>query len=310
MLRPFGWRDLPTLYRYRHQGIFLDSALLLTRGSALIPGFFFSGFSAATGLITWICADECDEHPLIGQLYHPAAFPAARLTFLAPLDAQQSPSIQKLLEQLAKQAGHHGAFHLQAEAESDSAVFDTLRRSGFSAYTRQRIWRYNDRLAAEKASFMWRAARPIDRVPVTSLYRQVVPDFVQNIESLDSQPLSGMVYSDGNEFLAYAEIKYGARGIWVKPVIKPDIEQVDQLVKGLLHSIPERRSRPIFLCARAYQPHLEPALEALGAEPGARQIALVKHLAAHHKLREAFALPNLEGRSEASAPLAQTRRNS
>jgi hypothetical protein len=309
MLRPFGWRDLPTLYRYRHQGIFLDSALWLTRGSALIPGFFFSGFSAATGLITWICADECDELPLVGQLYHPTASPAARLTFLAPQEAQQSSSIQQLLEQLARQAGQHGAFHLQAEAEADSAVFDTLRRSGFSAYTRQRIWRYNARLPSEKASLLWRAARPIDRVPVTSLYRQVVPDIVRNIESLKSQPLSGMVFSDGTEFLAYAEIKYGGRGIWVKPVIKPDIEQADQLVEALLRSIPERRARPIFLCVRAYQPHLEPALEALGAEPGTRQIALVKHLAVHHKLRESFALPNLEGRSEASAPLAQTRRN-
>jgi len=310
MLRPFGWRDLPALYRYRHQGIYLDNALLLTRGSALIPGLLFSGFSAATGLITWICKEECDEVPLVGQFYHPPASQSAQLTFLAPQTALESPSIQQLLDQLAKQAGQHGAFHLQGEAEAESAVFDTMRRSGFSAYTRQRIWRYEAKLKGEKSPFKWRAARPIDRVSLQSLHRQVVPDFVLNIESMDSRPLSGLICHHGTELLAYAEIKYGNRGIWVKPVIKSEVEDADQFVVDLLSSIPERRSRPIFLCVRAYQPHLEPALEALGAKPGAQQIALVKHLAAHHKLRESFALPNLEGRSDASAPLAQTRRNS
>ena len=309
MIRPFGWRDLPTLYRYRHQGIYLDNALMLTRGTTLIPGLFFSGLNPTTGLITWVCKEVCDELPLIGQFYHPAALPTARLSFIAPLEALQSPSIQQLLERLAKQAGQHGAFHLQAEVEADSDILDILRKAGFSAFTRQRIWRYDLNVPTKTTRFHWRIAQPIDRIPVQSLHRQVVPEFVLNIETLNSISLSGLVYSDGTEFLAYAEIRYGSRGIWVKPIIKPDTAHTDQLLIDLLRNIPERRSRPIYLCVRAYQPHVEPSLERLKAEPGPDQIVIVKHMAAHHKLRESFSLPNLEGRSEASAPLAQTRRN-
>lgn len=303
-MRPFSWRDLPTLYRYRNQGIFLDSALMLTRGTTLIPGVIFSEY------MTWVCKEECDEFPLIGQSYHPVDSPTARLSFIAPQEALQSPSAQLLLEQLARQTGKHGAFHLRAEAESDSKVFETLRKAGFSIYARQRVWRCDPRPAHIGTNeFRWRFTQPIDHLPVQSLYRQTVPDFVLSVEPLASIAHSGLVYSNNQEILAYAEIRYGGRGIWVRPVIKADLNSTDQLIDGLLRSIPETRSRPIYVCARAYQPHLEPALESLKAEPGPPQAAMVKHLAARHKLREKFALPNLEGRSEASAPLAQTRRN-
>lgn len=302
MIRPFGWRDIPTLYRYRNQGIFLDSSLWLTRGTTLIPSVMFSEY------MTWVCKEDCDEVPLIGQSFHPADSPTARLSFIAPQEALQSPSVQRLLEQLAKQAGQHGAFHLQAEVETESPVFETLRKAGFSAYTRQRIWHVDVRALSTRSKLRWRVSQPIDRLPVQSLYQQITPDIVLNIEPVDSFAHSGLVFSNGTEILAHAEIKYGGRGIWVKPIIKNDLAQVDQLLEGLLHSIPEQRARPIYICARAYQPHLEPALEALKAEPGEHQSAMVKHLAAHHKLRDTFTLPNLEGRSEASAPLAQTRR--
>ncbi len=303
-MRPFGWRDLPTLYRYRNQGIFLDSALMLTRGTTLIPGVLFSEY------MTWVCKEDCDEFPLVGQSYHPLDSPTARLSFIAPQEALKSPSVQLLLEQLAKQAGQHGAFHLQAEVETDSIVFETLRKAGFSAYTRQRVWRCDPKPShSGREKFRWRFSQPIDHLPVQSLYRQIVPDFVLNVEPLASISHSGLVFSNKQEIMAYAEIQYGGRGIWVKPIIKPDPNSTDQILDGLLGSIPETRSRPIYICARAYQPHLQPALEAMQAEPGSSQSVMVKHLAAHHKLRDTFALPNLEGRSEASAPLAQTRRN-
>ena len=35
-IRPFDWRDLPTLLRYRDQSVFLNSALFLTRGPSLL----------------------------------------------------------------------------------------------------------------------------------------------------------------------------------------------------------------------------------------------------------------------------------
>lgn len=310
MIRPFGWRDLPTLYRYRHQGVYLDSALQATRGSSLFPGGLFSVLTSVPGLGTWVCKEDCDEMPLIGQFHHHAETPSARLSFLAPKEALDTSSIQLLLEQLAKQAGQRSAFHLLAETEPESQIYEKLRKAGFTAYTRQRIWQWKQDTFPQATNRTWRWIEPIDIIPVQSLYRNIVPENIQHLESVNSIPQTGLVYRDGGDLIAFAEVKYGDHGIWLRPYLSPDIEDAESTLIGLLHSVADRGTRPIYLSMRAYQ-SLEPDLESLGAIPGPIQTALVKHLAAHHKLRDTFTLPNLEGRSEASAPLAHTtsRRN-
>lgn len=61
MMHPFRWRDLPTLYRYRHQGLYLNSILLATRGPSLIPLMLFESLNPTNGLITWVCRER--ENP-------------------------------------------------------------------------------------------------------------------------------------------------------------------------------------------------------------------------------------------------------
>ncbi|MBM3143993.1 MAG: hypothetical protein FJ010_03275 [Chloroflexi bacterium] len=308
MIRSFGWQDLPTLYRYRHQGVFLNSALLATRGADLIPGMLSAGLHPATGLITWVCKEDCDDQPLIGQTLHTGSLPSARISFLAPKEGLDSPSIQKLLEQLAYQAGQRGAFHLLAEIETNSSIYEALRRAGFASYIRQRIWQW-DRISKRPARQNgWKKAHLGDLPRLQSLYRQVAPEFISQIEPLTSGTfLPCLVYSDGSKLISFAEIRYGGHGIWVKPTIQPDLENVDQLLADLIQDIPDRRSRPLYFCVRAYQARLEPALEDMGGIPSPEQTVMVKHMAAQQKVRETFKLPNLERQPE--TPLAHTHRN-
>lgn len=308
MLRPLGWRDLPTLYRYRNQGVFLNSALVATRGTGLIPSVLFASLNPTTGFTTWVCMEDCDEHPLMGQSLHVASSQTARLSFLAPREALESPSTQTLLEQLARQAGQRGAFHLLAEVETDSSVFETLRKAGFATYARQRIWSWDKDPAKPTSGRHWSIAQFGDLPRIQVLYRQVVPEFITQIEPLNGgSSLPALAYYEGNELISFAIVSYGAHGIWVKPFLRPDVDEIDSLIKKLIDDIPDRRSRTIYLCVRAYQPHLEPALEALDAVPSKGQTVMVKHMAAHHKLRETFKLPNLNGQPE--TPLAQTQHN-
>ena len=308
MIRPLGWRDLPTLYRYRQQGVFLNSALLATRGTGLIPSVLSAVLNPATGLITWVCKEACDEQPLMGQSLHSGSSPSARVSFLAPKDALDSPSTQKLLEQLAHQAGQRGAFHLLAEVETNSLIFEALRRAGFAAHARQRVWRWNQPTQRSREPNGWRIIHFGDLPRLQALYRQVVPEFIFHIEPLNGRTsLPGLAYYDSTGLIAFAEIRYGGHGIWIKPYNQPNLKDVDQLLNDLIRNIPDRRSRPLYFCVRAYQPHLEPALEALGAIPSPEQTVMVKHMAAHHKLRETFKLPSLDGQPE--TPLAHTSRN-
>ncbi len=305
MNRPLSWHDALTLYRYRHEGIYLDSALAVTRGS-LFPSALLASLTS-TGLISWICQQDGDAHALLGQSHHPPTSPSARITFIAPRDLGNSPGIHKLLDELARQSGEHGAYYLIAEAESGARIYEVLRKSGFAAYTRQRVWRW-ETSAATKHSNPWRLAHHSDLLAARALYRQAVPEYILHIEPPGATPLFGLVYYAKAELHGYAEVKYGRNGIWVKPYISPAISDGEQALINLLQSIPDRRTRPIHICVRAYQPHLEPALEALGGIPGPEQVVMVKRLAVQQKLRETFKLPAIEGQPEAP-PLAQSRRN-
>ncbi len=140
-LRPTDWRDARVLYRNRAKGLNLDTSLALTRGSGFASGVLRSFFSPAIGAYTWICADDCDEQPVLGQFRQSVDSPFARMTILAPEEALTSPTTVNLLEQIARQAGEHGAFHLLAEIEEQSTAFESLRKAGFVVYARQRVWK-------------------------------------------------------------------------------------------------------------------------------------------------------------------------
>lgn len=306
IIRPFDWRDLPVLLRYRQRGLFLDSASIMTRGSMLVPaGALLSYFAPATGIYTFLCLQENAE-PLMGQVNHTQADHFARLTFIAPESAFESPGILSLLDYLVAFIGRNGAIHLLAEVDERSTAFDMLRRAGFSLYVRQRIWQLNGEKKLE-AGNLWRASTVKDLIGVRSLYNTLVPALVQQVEPQPGERLHGLVYEQNHELLAYAEIKYGSRGVWVQPFIHPDAEaEIDHLI-DMLRDLPNRRSRPVYLCVRSYQSWLEHALEDLEAQAGPIQAVMVKHLAIAKRVTPSFAMPSLEsGHHEATAPFIRS----
>ena len=153
----------------------------------------------------------------------------------------------------------------------------------------------------------WRHTSERDLIPVRSLYTNIIPGLVQQIEPFPAERLNGMIYRQGDDLLAYVELKYGHRGIWAQPFVDPDLENVTERLADLLANLPNRLSRPVYLCVRSYQSWLESTIKELGAEPSLRQALMVKHLAIPQKALRAVSLPNLEGgRPEVSAPFSQT----
>jgi hypothetical protein len=148
-IRPFDWRDLPVLIRYRHQGLIFDNALILTRGSALIPtGAMLFYFAPATGIFTYLSTGDHKHDPLLGQVSHSAGSSLARIAFLAPKSAIEAEALPALLEYMVVEAGGRGALHLLAEVDDQTEAFEMLRRAGFAIYVRQRIWKLNVELDA------------------------------------------------------------------------------------------------------------------------------------------------------------------
>lgn len=331
-VRPFDWRDFPALHRYRDNCLFLDSTRVLTQGPRLVPvGALFSYFALTSGIFTYQIRENSGSHTaLIGQVTHSSGAPSAHLSFLAPESDLDSPALPALLERLTKEVGKRGAAHILADVEEDDPVYELLRKSGFAIFARQRTWRIKGqpqggKLPAQEMSpsspsngasqpqavlTPWKSGTSRDLIGVRSLYCNLVPGLVQQIEPSPSGRPHGLVYRQEGDVMAYIEMQSGPHGIWMQPFIHPDMDNVPGRLANLLENLVFRRSRPVYLCVRSYQSWLESAIEELGAEAGPCQVVMVKRLAVSIKEERRYALPALErGQPEISAPITQSKSN-
>jgi hypothetical protein len=146
----------------------------------------------------------------------------------------------------------------------------------------------------------------MDAIGVHSLFCNVVPGLVQQVEPLPKKNLKGVVHYKDGDLLAFVELKYGRNGIWVQPFIHPDAGDFDRSLVHLLHDLPNRANRPLYICVRSYQSWLEPAIEAMGAQPGPAQAVMVRHLTIAQRVGQAYKVPAMNGtRAESTAPVAQ-----
>jgi hypothetical protein len=308
-IRPFDWRDIPTLHRYRNQCVVLHNSLVLTRGRMFIPGAMLSTFTSATGIVTSVSTNGFQDDMLIGQSVHSTGSQFAQMTFLAPESSLDSPDLSTLLEYLAVQMGERGAYRLLAEIDEGAAVFEALHRLGFAIYSRQRVWKVS-KASTSPVELTWQPACDVDVIGVNSLYHNVVPGLVQQVEPVLSDKLHGLLYRQADELLAYAQVTYGHRGIWIQPIFHPDAQNLDELMAGLIYNLPNRLSRPVYVGIRSYISWMEPVLEELGAIPGPSQAVMVKHLAVPQRAIRSVTIPALEtGQPEVSAPFARSEKH-
>ncbi|HUF40135.1 MAG TPA: hypothetical protein VMN57_16545 [Anaerolineales bacterium] len=281
MIRSFDWRDFPILHRNRNEGIWLDPSLALTRWMALVPaGALLASLAPATGIFTYVARDDGNGgEPIVGQLSHGAGSVKAKLTFITPERAIETAGMSRLLDHLAKVAGERGAHNLLAEVPEVSPVYETLQRSGFAIYTRQRFWSLGVvEPDAPDASSLWRQVGEEDEQGVHYLYHSLVPALVQQTEPPPWENMNGVAYSEDGEVVAYVHLAYGPTGILAQPFVHTGTDHARDLLASLYEAIPNARSRPIYLCVRSHQAWLAPFLDELGFESGPRQAVMVKRL--------------------------------
>lgn len=298
-VRSLDLLDLPSLSRYRRDVLPLDSARTLTRGNPLGAAALLSYLNPRRHIYTAVSTEN--DISMMGQVAQQYGETFARLSFLAPSAALDGGKTA-LLDHLTAQAREWGALHLLAEVDEQSMVFKSLRKSGFSMYAWQRVWRLTDTLAIE-GRVMWQMTSSTDMLAVQSLYCQIVPALIQPVEPMSRQP-SGLICRTEGGLQAYAALTCGPAGIFVQPFILPDAGCVPESLAALLREIPDRRGRPVHVCVRSYQAWLESALEGLGAEASPRQAVMVKRLAKMQKVEEKITV--MEKALKPSAPIASS----
>jgi hypothetical protein len=308
-VRRFDWRDLPTLHSYRNQCLFLDSTHLLSNGPRLIPArAIFTYLALSSGIYMYQASSNGKpNNTLLGQVIHKGGRACARLAFLTPASALDSPNLTPLIERMVKDIGHRGGTHLLAEVNEAEGAFESLRKAGFATYARQRVWQLENPSFEPVENTNWRRTISQDLIAIRGLYANLIPGLVQQVEQAPARRPRGYTFRQAGDLLAYVDIKKGPSGIVMQPFIHPDLENVSEILKELVALLPEKGSnKPVYLYVRSYQSWLEPSIEDLGAKPGPRQAVMVRHLAVIHKQSRAYLMPVLDrGQPEISAPITR-----
>ena len=216
--------------------------------------------------------------PFIGQIHFNPGDQNARMSFLAPGPNLEDRALLALLDHLCWESGGRGALRLLAEIDEDQPILDLLRLSGFSVFARQQVWRFASPPNNGAKDQLWRPIQQIDQHHISSLYHAVVPPLVQGAEAMDKRPLQGYVHYMDGELLAFVEVISGPKGVFLTPVIHPNLREPEHLLANLLRGINSFNGRALFLSIRDYQSYLNSTAESLGGEPGNLKILLVRHL--------------------------------
>ncbi|MBA4398352.1 MAG: hypothetical protein D9V45_07270 [Chloroflexi bacterium] len=250
----------------------------LTRGNPVGAWAVLDNLRLEYGSYTKVLRQGGSNPTLIGQMHYTAGERAARLTFVTPERGLDSPGLAALLESLAWEAGERGACSLLAEVEESSPAFEVLRRTGFSVYGWQRVWKINEPINNNNVPNVWETSNDLDALPIRALYQALVPPLVQTADPLVERAMTGLVYEQNGELLAYIEPTYGPMGIYLQPLIHPAVDDVLRLVRSFLGGLSFQLGRQVYLSIRSYQAWLENALSELDVEVSPRQALLVKHL--------------------------------
>ena len=267
--------------RYHDQVISLDNSLRLTHGNPVGIASLLSLLHPAKSSFTAVLRPSSNSPIIVGQVARRAPEPSARLTFLMPSHLFPNPQLAPLLDELSCHAAEMGAFCVLAELEENHLLFEDLRRSGFTVYAWQHIWK----MPEIKSDFchLWRPALEEDAFAVHNLYQSLVPPLIQGNEpSLPSRD-TAWVHLYRDEVVAYAEADYGLRGIYVRLIFHTDLDNNRELLEGLAGSLTSM-GRPVYLSVRLYQSQLDRSLHDLGATESPLFAVMVKHLTS--RLRE------------------------
>jgi len=307
-IRLYDWRDLIFLHRIRNRGMCLDSKLMYTRGAHTLRHKPLSTLIPGPEVCTLVSrADYSGELSAAGQFLIRNNQLPARLVFISPREILSKPEGITLVEAMVHMAGERGAYALIAEIDERDPAFDGLHAAGFAIYSRQRILRLEKIVEVEASPHeeTWRPVIDRDYIAIQSLYTNLVPALVQQVEPPPSCDGRGLVYWSQGELLGFLDVEYGPKGIWVQPYFHPAAELGDDLLLGIMLSLSPSQKRPLFICVRSYQGGLSQSLNRLGFKTCSSQAVMVKRLAAPIRRQVRTEIPALDGtQPEPSAPFA------
>jgi hypothetical protein len=282
MIRPFDWRDFNLVRRLAERGVCFDSEVALTRGAHPLQSAVLSFLAPGVSSPTFVLRKDDDRQCVgFGQIRLRNGDAHARLIFLAP-SYSEDIEWEKLLERLIAEAASRGAHNLIAEVDEHGTEFEAMRKMGFAIYTRQTIWKRASSHRPDSATLrpLLRPQQSSDSINIQTLYTNVTPRLIQQVEPPPAHFGHGFVFEENGEITAFFDVSRGPLGIWIQPYLHPSsFDYSAELLSDLMSRFADRESVPVYVCARSHQDWLRAPLTDLTFETFGDQAVMVKRLA-------------------------------
>jgi hypothetical protein len=228
---------------------------------------------------------------------------------------------RSLLEHLIAAKGKAGIQRIFATVPDGGLAADLLRKMGFSAYARRYVMRLGQLPAGLDAegNAPFRPARDADAQILRRLRTSLIPRPVQHAEGgthaekdpasllpwWKSREIEEYVWNEGADIQAYVRIVVGQHGHWLRVLLEPAAAvHADSVLSESLSLLSSHPARPVYCAVREYEGGVQGALDALGFEPLASEVLMVKQIAVRARVPVNNLSPALEKSVETATPIS------
>ncbi len=277
--------DLPALVTYDGR-VYANEAMTLDRlGTDDSPhpleAALEQWFSFATGRHTWISVKGARLRGLASARKRGSKL-AWEIECLIDAEDDDGGVLLSLLDQVTEAAGKSGALKIFLRLPSDSDAIEGARRSGFTPYRRERVYRIATADAPGDATPALRRRSKADAYPLFQLYNHVVPEDARRLEgaTLADWTASQETLGKTAQYVIDREDRVGG---WLRLAGDGDVgrfevlgvpEIADDLIDGALAKLSNREWA--YTLTPEHQPGFESRLQERGFEPGEAYTVLAR----------------------------------
>lgn len=327
MVRRFNLTDILLVKRLQGRGGYLDLETALLWSPAPLTMALLEYLSLNAAHISTFVEDESSTEARgegFLQAWDRADGLGCDVVCIAP-SLRESPGISRLwydlLEHLVRVKGERGVQRIFVKLAEGEPGIEVFRQIGFNRYTRRQVYRLaqlpTDLEPADRK--LLRRLKEGDEPRLQRLHSALTPrpvqqaegsataerDFVGSLPWWKNRRVEEYVLADGDEIQAHLRVVGGEEGHWVNLTAKPEAHrQGDQLLSESLSTLSGYPPRPLYCGIRDYEAGLRGSLEALGFEPIASELLMVKHTAVRARLPVEKLSPALEKGVETATPIS------
>lgn len=262
----------------------MNTELYLIRG---LPNLFATvGIESLIGGGSWFTQSlrtKAWKSNAFGQVEH--NHQRSRINWLLSTEESDSSTLHSLIDNLAFEAGLHGAKFMLASTAVNTPLFETLRRAGYCVYGWEKFWKVNPTIPAVPADFNnhWQRPSAIDIHELIKFQHKQLSPAARAVTPLANEILPDYIWVEGDSIKAYAFIKsFGNKGI-IFPVFASTIEKPLPVLTGIL-SAQQEYINIWYISQITSHDWLDPVLEQIAQPVTPRLELLVKYFAIMEKL--------------------------